>query len=61
MVPHLISKQFLLRLVPVLKEFLNHVITKDISHQLPGIELKLPKDLILFVAVCRLKFLLNEA
>lgn len=58
---HLIRKHFLLRLVAMLEELLDHIIAEDICHQLNGIGLDLPKDLILFVAVCRLELLLNEA
>ena len=61
MIPHLIGKHLLLCLVAVLEELLNHVITKDISHQLTCVRMELSKDLILFVAVCGLKLLLNEA
>lgn len=44
----------------MLKEFLNNVIAKDISHELQAIGLNLTEDLVFLIAVGRLEFLLNE-
>lgn len=43
------------------KEFLDHVITKDIGHQLNSVGEQLSEDLILLVAVGCLELLLNES
>lgn len=61
MVSHLICQDLLLRLIAVLEELLNYIIAKYISHQLDSVGIKLAEDLILFVTVGSLQFLLNEA
>lgn len=61
MTSHLIRQVFLLSLVSMLEELLDDVVPEDISHQLDGIGGKLSKDLILFIAIRRLEFLLDEA
>ncbi len=43
------------------EEFLDHVIAKDIGHQLDSVGEDLSEDLILLVAVGCLKLLLNES
>lgn len=61
MTSHLIRQVFLLSLVSMLEELLDDVVPEDISHQLDGIGGKLSKDLIFFIAIRRLEFLLDEA
>lgn len=43
------------------EELLNHVIAEHIRHQLYGVRMYLPEDLIFLVAISRLEFLLNES
>ena len=57
---HLIRQHRLLLLGSMLEELLDHVVTEDIGHELQRIGLQLPEDLLLFVAVGRLKLLLDE-
>lgn len=58
---HLACQDFLLPLIAMLKEFLDHVIAENIGHQLQRVGADFAKDLIFFVAVGRLEFLLNES
>jgi hypothetical protein len=44
----------------MLEDLLNHIVAKYISHQLQGIWLDFTEDLVLLIAIGRLKFLLNE-
>ena len=60
MIFHLIGEHLLLRLIPMFKELLDHIISKDIGHQLSGIWVKFSKHLVFLIAVGRLKFLLDE-
>ena len=60
MSPHLIGQYLLLRLIPVFEELLNNIIAENIGHQLNRIWIQLSEDLVFFVAVGRLKLLLNE-
>lgn len=45
----------------MLEELLNHIITKDIGHQLNGIGVKFTEDLVFFIAVGSLELLLDES
>ncbi len=45
----------------MLKHLLDHVVSKDVRHQLQSIRLDLTKDLFFFVAIGRLELLLNES
>lgn len=58
---HLRGQQLLLDLVSVLKELLNHVITEYIFHQYGGVGLDFSENLVLLIAVGRLKLLLDES
>lgn len=60
-IPHLIGQNLFLRLIAMLEEFLDHVIAKDICHQLDSIGVKLAEDLVFLVTVGSLELLLNEA
>lgn len=42
------------------EEFLDHIVAKDIGHQLDGVGEKLSEDLVLLIAVGCLELLLNE-
>lgn len=57
---HLVCQNLLLRLVAMLEELLYNIISKDVCHQLQTIALNLTENLLLFVTVCRLQFLLDE-
>ena len=59
--PHLVGEDLLLSLVTVLEQLLNHVVAKDIGHQLQAVRLNLAEDLFFFVTVGSLQLLLNEA
>ena len=50
-----------MNLVPMFKHLLNDIIAENIGHQLQGIRLDLAEELFLLVAICSLKFLLDEA
>lgn len=58
---HLSCQHLLLRLIAVFEEFLDDIITKHVGHQLSRVWMQLAKNLILFVTIGRLKFLLDEA
>jgi len=58
---HLVRQHLLLRLVTMFEKLLNHVIAEHIRHQLYGIRMYFPEDLLLFIAISGLKFLLNES
>lgn len=58
---HLSGQHLLLRLIAVFEEFLNHIITEHVCHQLARVRMQFSKYLILFVTIGRLKFLLDEA
>ena len=45
----------------MLEELLNHVVAKDIRHQLYRVGLNLSEHLVFFVAIGRLQLLLYEA
>ena len=60
MILHLIRQDLLLRLVTMFEEFLNHIIAKNIRHQLYRVRVYLPEDLILLITVSGLQFLLNK-
>jgi len=57
---HLVCKDLLLGLIAMLEEFLNHVIAKNIRHQLDRVWLYLAEDLVLLVGIGSLQLLLNE-
>lgn len=61
MISHLIGQNFLLRLVAVLEELLDHVVAKNICHQLDRIWVKLPKNLIFLITIGCFELLLDEA
>lgn len=44
----------------MLEELLDHVIAKDIGHELKGVRQKLSEELVLFVTVRSFKLLLNK-
>jgi hypothetical protein len=58
---HSVREDLLLILVAMLKELLNHIVPKDILHELHDIRKQFFEDHGLFVAVCRLEFLLDKA
>jgi hypothetical protein len=58
---HLLGQDSLLHLTSMLKHLLDHVVSKDVRHQLQSIRLNLAKDLFFFVAIGRFKLLLNES
>ncbi len=43
------------------EKLLNHIIAEHIRHQLNGVRVYFPEDLVFLIAVCRLQFLLNES
>lgn len=51
MISHLICEDLLLGLITVFEEFLYHVITEYVSHELYGIRMNLSEDLIFLIAV----------
>jgi hypothetical protein len=57
---HFPSQNLLLLLVAMLEELLNHVVAKDVGHQLQGIWKNFAKQLLLLVAIGRFQLLLNE-
>lgn len=57
---HLVRQDLLLCLISVLKQFLNNVIAKDISHQLKTVWLNLTEHLFFLIAVGSLQLLLDE-
>lgn len=57
---HLIREDLLLGLIAMLKQLLNDVVAKHIGHQLEAVGLYLAEHLLLFVAVGRFQFLLDE-
>ena len=57
---HLVGQSSFLRLIAVLKEFLYHIITENIRHQLHRVSHQLSIDLVLFIAVGCLKLSLDE-
>lgn len=60
MVLHLIRQDLFLRLVAMLKELLDHIVAKDVRHELHSIGKDLPESLIFLITVGRLELLLNE-
>lgn len=58
---HLVGENLLLRLVAMLKQLLNHVVTKHIGHQLKAVRLDFTEHLLLFIAVGSLQLLLDES
>ena len=58
---NLIRERLLLCLVSMLKEFLNNVIYKNITHQLSCVGKYFSKDLLFLVAVRLLQFHLNKS
>ena len=58
---HLSGDDFLLNLVSVFEEFLNDVVAKDILHELKCVGFDFSENLVLLVAVRRLKLLLDES
>lgn len=57
---HLIGQDLLLGLITMFEEFLDDIIAEDVGHQLNGVGLNLPKDLILLITVGGLQLLLDE-
>lgn len=57
---HATGQDLLLILVPVLKELLNHIVAKDVSHQLHRVLLDLAEDSIFLLALGGLQLLLDE-
>lgn len=57
---HLCCKHLLLNLVAVLEKFLDDIVAKYILHELHGIRLYLPEDLILLIAIGSFEFLLDK-
>lgn len=45
----------------MLKELLDHIVAKDVGHQLHCIGKNFPESLIFLITVGRLKLLLNES
>lgn len=60
MVHHLLCQSFLLSLISMLKELLDHIIAEEVHHQLEGIGHDLLENSFLFIAIGTLKLLLNE-
>lgn len=58
---HFVCHLLLLRLIPMLKELLNHVVAKDIGHQLPCVGVDLAEQLSFVVTVGCFELLLNES
>jgi hypothetical protein len=58
---HLLCQDALLQLVPVFKEFLDHIVSKNVGHKLEGVLPNLGKDNLFLVAVRRFELLLDEA
>ena len=58
---HLFRQNTLLMLVAMLEEFLNNVISEDISRELKCIRAYLSEDLVLVVTVGILQLLLDES
>lgn len=58
---HLLGKDTLLELVSVLKELLDDVVSKNISHQLERIRLDFSKYYFLLVAIGSFKLLLDKS
>jgi len=58
---HPTGQYLLLRLVTVLKKLLNHVVAKDICHELQSVWLNLAEDAFLFVAVGGFELQLDES
>ena len=58
---HLIGKHLLLHLIAVLKKLLDHVIAKDVRHELARVGVKLLEDLFFLIAISLLKLLLDES
>jgi hypothetical protein len=61
MILHALCQHSLLKLVAVFKEFLNNIIAKDIRHKLQSVGVDFTEDLVLFITICRLEFLLDES
>lgn len=57
---HLVCQNLLLGLVAMFEELLDHVVAKDIRHQLERVWKDLTEDLFFLVAVRILKLLLDE-
>lgn len=57
---HLVRENLLLCLVPMLKQLLNNIVAKDISHQLQAIRLNFAEHLFLLIAIGSLQLLLDE-
>lgn len=55
MVFHLIRQDLFLRLVAMLKELLDHIVPKDVRHELHSIGKNLPESLIFLITVGRLE------
>ena len=51
MVSHLICEDLLLGLIAMFKEFLYHVVTEHISHELYGVRMDFSEHLIFLIAV----------
>lgn len=57
---HVLSQNSFLHLVTMLKELLNYIVAKDVSHKLQCVRLYFAEDLVFLVTICSLEFLLNE-
>ena len=58
---HLIRQNFLLLLITVLEELLNNVVAEDIRRELQGIWENFFEDLVFFITVGSLQFLLDKS
>lgn len=58
---HLICECFLLRLIAMLKQFLNDVVPEHVCHELDRVRLYFGEDLLFLIAIGGFELLLNES